>query len=78
MTHEGMSGTHGLRGESTVTILHEEYLELQVTEERFDTKGLDQAWDHELPPWERGLDMEEVFEYVPCVPTNREVYAYID
>ena len=45
-----------------------------MTEERFDTEGLDQAWDHEPPLWERGL-AEEVVEHVPCGPTNNKVYA---
>ena len=41
VTHEGMSGTHGLRGEPLVMILHEEQLKLQVTEERSNTDDLD-------------------------------------
>jgi hypothetical protein len=39
VTHEGMSGTHDLREEPLVTIPHEEHSELQVFEERFDTRG---------------------------------------
>jgi hypothetical protein len=41
VTHEGMSGTHDLREEPLVMILHEEHSELQVLEERFDAEGFD-------------------------------------
>jgi hypothetical protein len=37
VTHEGMSGTHDVRDEPLVMIPHEEHLELQVLEERYDT-----------------------------------------
>ena len=77
MTHEGMSDTHGLRGEPSAMILHE-HSKLLVTEERYDTKDLDQVWDHELPLCDSGLTMEEVVEHIPCGPTNKEVYPYRD
>ena len=39
MTHDGMSGTHDLREDHIVMMLHEDHLELQVLENRYDTKG---------------------------------------
>jgi hypothetical protein len=41
VAHEGMSNTHDLREEPLVMILHEENLELQVLEEKFDTTEFD-------------------------------------
>ena len=58
-------------------ILHE-HSKLQVTEERSDTKDLDQVWDHELPLWVSGLTMEKVVEHIPYGPANKEVYPYRD
>jgi hypothetical protein len=43
MTHEGMSGTHGLREEPLVMIPYEEHSELQVLEESHDSEGFDYA-----------------------------------
>jgi hypothetical protein len=40
MTHEGVSGTHGLREEPLVTILYKEHSELQVLEESHDLRVL--------------------------------------
>ena len=55
-------------------ILHEEHSNLQETEERYDTNGLDRAWDHEPPLLKRGLSMEDVVEHAPCGPAKRELY----
>jgi hypothetical protein len=76
MTHEGMSGTHGLREEPLVIIPYDEHSELQVLEERYDTEGFDydlvlQCGDHELfslesPPKAQGLATEEIVEHIPC------------
>ena len=77
MTHQGMSGTHGLRVEPSTMVL-DEHSKLQVIEERSDTKDLDQVWDHELPLLVSGLTMEEVVEHIPCGPANKEVYPYRD
>jgi hypothetical protein len=43
VTHEGNSGTHDLREEPLMTTPHEEYSELQVYEESFDTDGFDRV-----------------------------------
>ena len=75
MTHEGMSGTHGLGGEPSTMILHE-HSKVQVIEDKSDIKDLDQVWDHELPLWDSGLTMEEVVDHIPCGPANKEVYPY--
>jgi hypothetical protein len=88
MTHEDMSATHDLREEPLVTISHEEHSKLQVLEERYETKGFDGALDlhcgnHESflldnPLKDQGLAMEEVVEHIPCGPTRKEIYAYMD
>jgi hypothetical protein len=85
MTHGGVSGTHDLREEPLVTILHEEHLELQVLEKRFNTEGFGHApvshcGDHEPlllenPLKAQGLATEEIVEHISCKPDRKEVYA---
>jgi hypothetical protein len=83
VTHESVSGTHDLREEPLVTILHEKHSELQVYEECFDTEGFDCApvlhcKDHESFLLDQRLATKEVVEQIPCGPANKEVYAPVD
>jgi hypothetical protein len=83
VTHEGISGTHDSREELLVTISHEENLELQVFEEKFDTKGFDCApvlhcRDHEPFILAQDLATNMVVEQIPCGPVNKEAYALVD
>lgn len=66
-----------------MTFPPEKHSELQGFKERFDMEGCDQMLvfhfeDPELPMWNRGLAMKEVFEHIPCSPTNMGVYASMD